>query len=331
MGQKMGFPVKIKALTTALYLLAACGSGGPSGPESGPLQPEHEGQYGIYSFDQVSGEINLIYSSDDQIRKINQDDTGNRIVFRQDFGDNQFIDSEICLINSDGSGYQRLTFNSWLDVYPCWSPDASRILFLSWPDYPDNTMDIFMMDPDGQNTVEFYDSGFHDGDCCWEGGKIVFTRESQIWIMNSDGTEVEQLTDYDLAGQQGSADLPFGDYDPRLNASATLVCFDRMVDDQVPSGNYNFYTILPDGTGETPITNTGYSQFMAEWSHAGNRLVFLLAAIDGVGLYDNYSMNPDGSDVVNITPAGWPPDFLCTYPIYSWDDSRILFVGQWWE
>ncbi len=314
-------------VSTAALLLLGCEKEEPSGP----LQPEHVGQYGIYSFDQISGEVNLLYSSDDPIRKICQDPSGDEIVFRLDFGDDQFTDSEICVINSDGSGYRRLTSNSWLDAYPSWSPDASRILYLSWPDHPDNTMDIFLMDPDGQNQEELYDSGFHDGDPCWEGGKIVFTRENQIWIMNSDGTGAEQLTYYELAGQQGSADLPFGDYDPRLNPSATLVCFDRMVDDQVPSGNYDFYTILPDGAGETAITDTGYSQFMAEWSRAGDRLVFLLAAIEGVGFYDIYTMNPDGSDVINITPADWPPDFLCMYPVYSWDDSRILFVGQWWE
>jgi Tol biopolymer transport system component len=327
----MGTLLGITVIAAALLLQAGCGSSDPSGPSPGPFQPEHEGQYGIYSFDQVSGEVNLIFSSDDPIRKISQDPAGDEILFRHDFGDNEFTDSEICLIYSDGSGYRRLTANSVLDAYPSWSPDASSILFLRWPDYPDNTMDIFLMDSDGQNVEELYDSGFHDGDCCWVGGKIVFTRESQIWLMNSDGTGAEQLTDFELAGQQGSADLPFGDYDPRFNPSATLVCFDRMFDDQVPSGNYDFYTILPDGTGETAITDTGYSQFLAEWSHAGDRLVFLVAAIDGAGVYDIYTMNPDGSDVTNITPPDWPANFLCTYPVYSWDDSRILFVGQWWE
>ena len=104
------------------------------------------------------------------------------------------------LIATDGSGYRRLTDNSWLDCYPCWSPDGREILFLSWPDYPDNTMDIFLMDSSGTDVRELFDSGFHDGDCCWVGQKIVFTRESQIWIMDDDGTDAGAL----LAGLCGA-------------------------------------------------------------------------------------------------------------------------------
>jgi hypothetical protein len=134
-------------------------------------------------------------------------------------------------------GAGRLTSNRWLDAYPCWSPDDSEILFLSWPDYPNNTMGIYLMDAEGLAPSLLYDSGFHDGDCAWEGTSIVFTRESQIWIMDEDGTNARQVTDYALAGVQGAADLPFGDYDPRLRPGRGLICFDRMVDDRVPSGD----------------------------------------------------------------------------------------------
>jgi Tol biopolymer transport system component len=192
-------------------------------------------------------------------------------------------------------------------------------------------MDICLMEASGGEPALLYDSGFHDGDCHWEGDRIVFTRESQIWIMNGDGTGATQVTDYELAGQQGAADLPFGDYDPRLRPGGDIICFDRMVDDQVASGNYDFFTITPEGTGETRITFTGHSQFIAEWSNAGDRLVFTLAAVNGQGRYDIWMMNADGSDCGDVTPGHWPAEFLCTHPIFSPDDSQIYFVGQWWE
>ncbi len=256
---------------------------------------------------------------------------GTKLVFREDFGNDVFHDSEICIINPDGSGYQKITDNTWIDAYPGWSPDGSQILFLSWPNYPNNTLDIWVMDSCGGNPVEFYDSGNHDADCHWQGSQIVFTRESRIWIMNEDGSSPRQVTDYEYAGRQGNSNLPFGDYDPRLDPKGMIICFDRQIDDESTSGNWDFYTVRTDGTGETPITSTGWQQFMAEWSHAGDRLLFTVAAMGGEGLYDLYTMNPDGSDLTKITPANWPAEFLCSNGIFAHDDSRIYFIGEWWE
>ena len=314
-----------------VFLFFSCKSENPNEPDDNTNVPEHDKRYGIYILDLINDSVELIYSSNHSLHRIHENHTGTKLVFQEDFGDNTFQDSEICLINSDGSGYQRLTNNTWLDAYPSWSPDGTEILYLSWRDYPNNTMDIFVMDSLGVNPVELYDSGFHDGDCHWVGTQIVFTRESQIWIMDDEGNNAQQVTDYEFAGQQGDANLPFGDYDPRLDPAATVICFDRMVDDQSPSGNYNFYMINTDGTGETAITDTGWQQFMAEWSHAGDRLLFTVASKGGDGVFDMYTMNPNGTNLSNMTPADWPANFLCSHGIFSNDDSKIYFVGEWWE
>lgn len=313
-------------VAAATSLVFTCGGGGGDGS-----QPERAGKYGIYSLDRATGKVDLLYSTDNEIGRINENGAGTKIVFQENFGPDQFTDSEICMINSDGTGFERLTDNTSLDAYPSWSPAGTEILYLSWPDYPANTMDIYTMDADGKNPDLLYDSGFHDGDCSWVGTKIVFTREYLIWIMDDDGTDAVPLTDYSRAGEIGSADLPFGDYDPRLNPAGTLVSFERMVDDQVPSGNYDFYTVSSAGTGETAITSNGDSQFLAEWSHAGDLLVYMLAADDGQGVFDLYTMNPNGSNNQNITPGHWPQIFLCNLPIFSHDDSKIYFVGLWYS
>ena len=194
---------------------------------SNPI-PEHDKRYGIYCMDIDTEAVEIIYSSDNSLHRVNENHTGTALIFQEDFGDDVFTDSEVCLINSDGSGYRRITNNIWTDASPCWSPDGTQILYLSWPDYPDNTLDIFLMDSNGTNSAELYDSGYHDADCSWVGSKIAFTRESQIWVMDDNGTNTKQVTDYGRAGEQGNADIPFGDYDPRLNPTGTMICFTEL-------------------------------------------------------------------------------------------------------
>jgi Tol biopolymer transport system component len=56
-----------------------------------------------------------------------------------------------------------------------------------------------------------------------------------------------------------------------------------------------------------------------------------VGAIDGEGKYDIYMMNADGTNTQNVTPDYFPAAFLCHTPIFSSDDSRIYFIGEWYE
>jgi Tol biopolymer transport system component len=320
----------VASVVLAVAFVAGCSSN-PESPDDGASQPEHQLEWGIYRLDLSSDDVELVYTTDNALSRIDLSGDGSKLVFREDFGPDDFTDAEICVIGTNGSGRERLTTNDYLDAYPCWSPDDTHILFLSWPGYPDGTMDIYLMDADGGNPSLLYDSGTHDGDCDWEGDRITFTQHSQVWIMDDDGTNATQVTDYALAGLWGAADFPFGDYDPRLRPQGDVICFDRMIDDQVQSGNYDFFTITPEGGSETQITDTGYSQFIAEWSHAGDRLIFTVGAVQEDGLFHIYMMNADGSDYHDITPSWWPGTFLCSHAIFSEDDTSIYFVGQWYE
>ncbi|HOP08919.1 MAG TPA: hypothetical protein PLC12_01745 [Candidatus Methanofastidiosa archaeon] len=118
---------------------------------------------------------------------------------------------------------------------------------------------------------------------------------------------------------------------PQLDPTCTRIVFERLEDDSSPHGNYNIYSIGIDGNNEERLTDTGYSQGFASWSHSGDRLVFMVSAIGDKGVYDIYVMNADGSDCANVTPQCYPDEFLCSCPIFSIDDSRIYFVGEWWE
>ena len=86
-----------------------------------------------------------------------------------------------------------------------------------------------------------------------------------------------------------------------------------------------------DGSNETRLTDSGYSQGIVSWSHSGPRLVYVVGAIEGEGKYDMYMIYSDGSNITDITPGYFPSEFLCHTPVFSADDSKVFFIGQWWE
>jgi len=303
---------------------------------SGNKEVPHEDKWGIYVLDLETEKTELVYSSANRISRVRLNNAGDQLVFYQqiDNGSECVVKGspinfceEICSIRVDGENYRRLTDNEFCDLVPCWSSDDSQIVFLSFRE----TLDIFMMDADGGNIREVYDSGFHDSDLHCSDGKIVFTRDSQIWMIDEDGTNPAQVTDPPRAGEGGNAVLPFGDYDPNLSPDGNRIVFERLVDDETVHGNYNIYVINLDGTGEMAITDTGYTQGLPVWSHSGERIVYLVGAIGNEGKYDIYLMNSDGSENRNIIPEYFPADFLCHDPIFSKDDSKIFFTGEWYS
>ena len=305
-----------------------------SSPSSENMDVVHKEKWGIYVLDLKTHETQLIYSSADQISRPRLNQGGDKLVFSMHIINNHAVtdessidtQEEICSINVNGEDFKQLTNNNQGDLVACWSEDDSQVFFLSF----NQTMDIYKMNADGTQVVEFYDSGFHDSDLQSSAGKLAFTRNNQIWIINEDGTGLTQVTEPPRAGEWGNSVLPFGDYDPALNSEGTQLIFERMVDDQISHGIYEIFVINVDGSNETALTNTRYTQGIAAWSHSDEKIVYMVSAIGTQGYYDLYMMNADGSDQHNIIPDYYPPEFLCHHPIFSIDDSKIFFVGEWY-
>jgi len=287
----------------------------------------HQDRWGIYSLRLDSGAVELIYSTPDELSGLALNPAGDRFAFARKVGGTTNEDSEIYTLTMGGGEPTRLTDNRVLDTYPIWSPDGSRLAYLSMG----KTLDIKVMNADGSGSKLLYDSGGHDADISWVGDRIAFTRDSQIWIMGDDGSGAKELTDPPRAGEWGKANLPFGDYDPRISPDGSRIVFERLVADDSLHGNYDLYAMAADGSGVTALTSNGYSQGLASWSHSGDRLAYVVAAIDGAGAYDIYVMNADGSDNHDATPAWFPPEFLCHGATFGPDDATLYFIGEWWS
>jgi len=108
--------------------------------------------------------------------------------------------AEVYVINVDGTGLTRLTFNAEEERAPSWSPDGSRIVYMCRIGGGTADFEICTMNADGSDRRQLTDNTVFDGTGPFspDGQQIVFQRpvagRQQLWLMNADGTGQTQLT-----------------------------------------------------------------------------------------------------------------------------------------
>lgn len=105
--------------------------------------------------------------------------------------------SEIYVINADGSGETNLTNHASSDSVPSVSPDGNKIAFET---DRDGDSEIYVMNADGSNSVNLTMHASRDRSPAWspDGSKIAFysDRDGQedIFVMNADGSNPVNIT-----------------------------------------------------------------------------------------------------------------------------------------
>ena len=109
-------------------------------------------------------------------------------------------DFEVCVVNADGSGLHRITDARGISAAAGWSPDGSLIFFQSNRDQNPGDVtscgDIFVIHPDGTGLRKLTDgSQTYCLTSISSDGRIFFSSdrrdpggESDLWVMNSDGS-----------------------------------------------------------------------------------------------------------------------------------------------
>jgi Tol biopolymer transport system component len=126
--------------------------------------------FGIYLMNADGSDPTLLFE-DDSSGQCDWSPNGTKIVFNHtDFSDDTsgegYGDAEVFVINADGSGLTNLTSNSAGDYNPRWSPDGTKITFMSNRDGGD--YDIYTMDADGSDVAQVTNLGGDELDPDWQ-------------------------------------------------------------------------------------------------------------------------------------------------------------------
>lgn len=222
-----------------------------------------------------------------------------KIVFASNRADG---DRELYVVNVDGAGEHRLTFNDVFERSPVWSPDGTRIAFAGLA--ADGNWDIYTVSATGGDLRRLTTDPERDDNPQWTAdGRIVwqhgpFGCPCEGWIMNADGSGQVRLP---LTGNVLTPDpAPNG---PRL-AYATDT-----------GGSWSLHVANLDGTGDRALTTgpAAFGDFQPRWSPHGDRIAFLRDSTDGNN--DVFVVNAGGQDLRQLTNTpvneyweSWTPD-----------------------
>ncbi|MDE0043749.1 MAG: hypothetical protein OXT74_17040 [Candidatus Poribacteria bacterium] len=188
------------------------------------------------------------------------------LVGKLAFSSNRDGDSEIYLINADGTSLMQLTENDGVDYPGSWSPDGRKLAFVS-----DRTgkREIYVMEIDGSgSTIQLTDGPGRNGGALWspDGQKIAYDSwsdgDGEIFVMDPDGTNLVQLTNNDI-----------NEYVYSWSPDSQKLAFSR-TPKSIFNSDSEIFVMNADGSNATQLTDNDTFDSSPAWSPDGHTIAF---------------------------------------------------------
>ena len=225
------------------------------------------------------------------------------------------ITQQIFTMNADGTDVTQLTFGQTTSILPTWSPDGSQIAFLSNM----GSGGIYVMNADGSDIRLLIDAPADGPIWSPDGSQIAFSRRisgvRELYLANSDGTNVRRLTD-------NSLDEQF----PAWSPDGSQLVFAAVAPNS--NGESDIYLINADGSGQRVLTNAPGSERQPIWNPDGSRIIFTTRfnSFGNPTQSDIFSIDTQGGSLTRLASNKDAPNREFLFPRFTPDGSRILYL-----
>lgn len=203
--------------------------------------------------------------------------------------------SDIVSICPDGTEKTRLTSNAYGDFMPAWSPDSSKIAFLSrrigQPSaFRNGTEQLYLMGKDGENLRQITSGLTGIMDLIWlpDGSGII------LQIRSDQG---EETTDWHLV-DPGTGETSLIDWLPDVRQLAFSHEGDRITYAAESPGNPQIHIRRRDGTGDRILSDAAWSHGNPAWSPDDGEIAF--ASFREGQPYTIHIVKPDSTPVMIV-------------------------------
>ena len=179
------------------------------------------------------------------------------------------------------------------DMWPAWSPDGRRIVFVSTRD---GDPEIYVVNADGTGPRRLTTTPGRDAHPFWspDGTKIVFQSprgdgHTRIFVMDADGSNQRPLTK-----NTGFCGVPVWSPDGR---QIVFQCTDD-VERTATERPWQLFVMNADGSGMRQLLRTASNDQVPHWSPDGKRLVF---HSNRSGVDQLYTMDAGGGPATQVT------------------------------